>query len=271
MACRFSFILVVTAAMAGCGGQYILTVPDQVAPAGGEAAVVVRLQRSEIYRIVLPAAQTLLRFRVEDGPMRAAYTDKLGYAGTTVPVPAAPGVYTMSVSLQDTEGDEAGGEVRVYVWDARKAIVAVDMDSLPLAGTTQASGARAALARIAREANILYLTRRSVASHGYGHGQLSVCGYPDGPVLLWRRQRWHIVRTGRFTVRMVVEKRLVSQLAELRKVFAGLSTGLCTSRLAAKAFTQAGMRCVVVGDAKVELPNVTRRETWANLAVVGID
>ena len=30
----------------GCGGYYVLTVPDQVGPAGGDAVAVARLQRT---------------------------------------------------------------------------------------------------------------------------------------------------------------------------------------------------------------------------------
>ena len=267
----FLSMLALSAAVTGCGGQYILTTPDHAGPAGGETTIVVRLQRSEVYKIAPPVTEALLRFRTGDDEMRGAYTDKLGYAGTTVAIPATPGLYTVMVSLQDTEGDEASESVRVYAWDPARPIVAVDMDSLPLAGRAGAKDAIAALAGIAQRANVLYLTRRSVARHGQGHGQLRVSGYPDGPILLWRRQRWRIVRTSRFKVRVIVDKRLVSQLAELRKVFGGLATGICTSSLAARAFAQAGMKSVVIGRAEVSSPNVTRHQTWADLAMVGID
>ena len=86
---------------AGCGGQYLLTVSDQVAPAGGEAAVVVRLQRSEFYMVYVAVKDAAIRLQVGRGKDRGAYTDALGYAGTTLPAPETVGRYMLSVRHLD--------------------------------------------------------------------------------------------------------------------------------------------------------------------------
>ena len=76
-----ALMAVLSAALGGgCGGQYILTVPDQVAPAGGQAATVARLQRSEFGSFAPPVKKAALRFQADGGPLRGAYTDSQGYA-----------------------------------------------------------------------------------------------------------------------------------------------------------------------------------------------
>jgi len=258
-------------ALAGCGGQYILTAPDYIALAGSEAPVVVRLQRSEFYRVAASVVDAPLQFRIAGGDERVAYSDSLGYVGTTVSAPARPGKYRLSITYQDYEGDVLAGELALYAWLADRAVVAVDLDGLPPPGVAQTEAAWSALSVIARGANILYLTRRPVAEHQQIHADMRKAGYPDGPVLLWQRERWHITRTGPYKLpKVIVETRLVSQLEELRRVFPRLEVGVCTSELAAKALADAGLRCVVVGSGGEGLLNVMRHESWGELADRGI-
>jgi len=198
------------------------------------------------------------------------------------------------VSHLDFEGEEVSATVPLYVWDAAKAVVAVDLDSLPTSrrsflassranwsrmtgGTAPPSGpqavapARRALARVAAGANVIYLTRDEVKTHRRLHGWLTAEGYPDGPILLWQRRRWHIVRTGRFRIpRVVIESRLVSQLSELRKAFPRMGLGVSASSLAAKSFAEAHLRCVVIGGAKVRSTNPIRFASWGELAEKGL-
>lgn len=266
---RMSIAVVLSAALGGCGGHYILTVPDQIAPAGGDATTVVRLQRNDFFVLSLPVKDAPIRFRVAEGKERAAHSDKLGYAGTTVSVPATVGRHVLNVDLQD-RGDEIHTEAPVYVWDPDRPILAVDLDTLPQIWAEEIDQARPALQSLAGRMNILYVTRRPVSEHAAAHEMLAGLKYPDGPVLLWQRERWHIVRSGWRLPKIVIETRMVSQLAELRKTFKNLETGLCTGWLAARGFAGAGMRCVIVGSAKVDAPNVTRRESWMDLAGKGI-
>ncbi len=267
---RMCWAWVWVVAAAGCGGHYILAVPDQIAPSGGQAVAVVRLQRNDFFVLSLAEKDALIRFRAADGVGRAAHTDKLGYAGAAVAVPAVVGRYVMVVEHTDHEGDEIRAEAPLYVWDAGRAVVAVDLDCLPHSRSSEAKDARRALKRLAAGANLLYLTRRPVRRHAEAHAFLDKLNYPDGPVLLWQRERWHIVRTGRFRIpRIVIETRMVSRLAELRKTFPGLKAGVCTGQPAARGLSDAGLKCVVVGGAKLDSPNVTRRKSWALLADKG--
>ena len=157
----------------------------------------------------------------------------------------------------------------LYVWDAARPIMAVDLDSLPYLGHPDAPAAKAVLRRFAKKGNVLYLTRQKVEEHDLAHGKIMACEYPDGPVLLWRRQRSHIVREGRFRIpRVVVETRLVSQLDQIKRMFPGLKKGLSGSSLAADAFAKAGLTCTVVG----ELPRALDArwyESWQALADSG--
>lgn len=260
-----------TLATGGCGGHYIITLPDQIAPVGGETVTVVRLQRNDFFVLAPAVKEAALRFQIADGPERGAYTDQFGYAATTVAVPKRAGRYTMKVSHLDIYGDETVKEGRVHVWDPNQPVIAVDMDCLP--GMLFGSSAQAAGAcrRLVVGANLLYLTRRGVSHHPKAHGTLARARYPAGPILTWQRQRWHIVRDGRFNLpRVVVESRLVSQLAEVRKMLPKMTTGVCDSALAAKAFAAAGMKVVMVGTAAAGVAGeIRRRSSWADLAAKG--
>ena len=263
----------------GCGGQYILTVPDQVAPAGGETACVVRLQRNDFFVLSLAVKKAALRFQAGGGSERGAYTDELGYAGAAVPVPAAEGRYAMRVSHMDSEGEEIVVEAPAYVWPAEASVVVVDLDFLPHHKGRVAEQTVAALGQLAQGNRILYFTRQSVRRHAALHKKLGELGYPHGPILLWQREHWHIVREGKYRIpRMVVESRLVSQLASLKRQFPTLRAGVCGTELAARAFAAEGLNVVVVGSEKVTLPTssgnppvLIRRASWAELEKKGLD
>jgi len=257
--------------LGGCGGNYILTVPDQLVPPGVPAAAVVRLQRNDFFVLAPAVKGAAIRLRIAGGQERVAYTDKLGYAGTPLALPNAPGRYRLRVDYQDSEGEEIAASAPVYVWDPARPVVAVDLDCLPVEGHEDIAAAASALASLAGQANILYLTRRPIDRHGRAHESLVAAGYPDGAILLWQVERWHIVRGGKFKwPHMVVATRMVSQLPQLKRIFPKLGVGVCNSNLAAEAFDHAGMRCVVVGRADVEAEKATRRSSWAELASEGI-
>ena len=257
---KFFLLTLTVCLVCGCSGRYTVTAPDQLGWAGGHVVAVVRLERSEFSIVDRPVRDGAVRLRVADGPERGTFTDDLGYAAAKVPVPAEPGRYRMSIDHMDNrEGTDVAAQVPVYVWDPKRPVVAVDFACLPDYGADEFKSAVAALTRIARQANVLYLTRNPVLMHVSIHDWLRQAGYPDGPLLLWQRHRWHIVR-GKWRIpRVVVESRLVSQLPLIRQTFSGLRVGTCTSDVAARAFTEAGLRCVQIGQGG----------TWADLAEKG--
>jgi hypothetical protein len=187
------------------------------------------------------------------------------------PVARKAGRYYLKVAMQDFEGEEISAAVPAFVWEPKKPVVAVDLDFLPGDGHVECDEAAAALQKIAETANIFYLTRRSRRTQEQAHMKLTAAGYPDGPVLLWQRERWHIVRGGRFNLpRVIVEKRLVSQLPKLVEDFPGFRYGICNAELAAKAFVDAGVPVIAVGSAWMSGSRITHRRTWADLAEQGL-
>ena len=264
-------MVIVALGAGGCGGHYTLSTPDNVAPLGAETAVVIRLQRNDFFVLDLAVKDAPMWFLLGQGEIQAAYTDSRGYAGTSVAAPDTPGRYNVSIKHTDDEGEEVSGSSYVYVWDAAKPAIAVDLDSLPDLGDVGLPGAQKLLREFARKGNVLYFTRRPASEHDLAHGQIMTCDYPDGPVLLWQRERWHIVRRGgRFRVPLVVvESRLVSQLEEVKRMFPGLKEGVCSNDLAAKAFAEAGLGCTFVGNIPGVLP-VRWYESWQALAERGL-
>jgi hypothetical protein len=233
---------------------------------------VIRLQRNDFFFFNFPVDEAAMRFRVADGKERGAYTDKLGYAGTTVPVPERPGRYTLSVDYMNKDtGDEFKATAPVFVWNPDRPVVAVDMDCLPGLPIGSPKQAAAAIHRLAADANIVYLTRQWTEGHPRAHPALAAAGYPDGPVLTWQRQQWHIVREGKYNVpRMVIEERMVSQLPEIRRWLPKTELGICESALSAKAFADAGLKVVLIGSAAVDTKaQLTRRQSWQDLADKG--
>ncbi len=268
--CFFQFLLL-SVMVGGCGGQYTLTGGDHLVVIGAETPVVVRLQRNDFFVLNFPAKGALIRFGIPDGSERAAYADKLGYAGTTMTAPTKPGRYTVRIDHMDSEGEELSGAVSLFVWDPARPVVAVDIDSLPTVISEDAVGARAALKRVTALANIVYLTREPIREHYRLHCRLTLDGYPDGAIIRWTRQRWRIERRGRYKMpKVIVEGKLISQLSEVRKTFPKLSVGICASKLAAEAFADAQMHAVIIGDKAVNVPSLTRHESWEELAIRGI-
>ena len=257
--------------LAGCGGQYVLTVPDQVAPAGGDAAVVVRLQQNELAQMKRSIKSEPIRFRIGDGPLRSAFTDDLGFAAAAVPAPTKPGKVLLWAAMQNVEGDEVTAEASVWVWAGDRAVVAVDLDCLPGPSDADCSQARAAMGELSGKANLLYLTRISPYDQAAARGKLRACDYPDGPVIVWQRQYRHFARTGRLKLPSIVtEAHMASRLSYLREVFPSLTVGICDSARSAAAMAQAGTQPVVVGRVDLDKLTFTRRASWADLARRGI-
>ena len=272
----------------GCSGGYLLTAADCLAPAGGQAPVVVRLQHRELPRVTPPAKAEALRFRVAQGPLRAAQTDKNGYASALVPVPQAAGVYPMAISLQDIEGEEAHWEVRTFVWDPGRPIVAVDLDALPRRGRGDAE-ARAALTGLAEKANLVYLTDDPIAKFPKLRQTLAWAELPEGPILPWRaegwwqwqwrwpwqwqwqwRWRWQWPWRWQWQGDWWKNRTVVSPLEGLRQVFPTLQTGIAASPLAVQAFQQAGMKCLLIGTVRGAGEGV-RSTSWAELTEKGLE
>ena len=59
---------------------------------------------------------------------------------------------------------------------------------------------------------------------------------------------------------------MVSQLPTLRTEFPRMTLGLCRSELSAKAFADAGMKCLVVGNPNLTGSGVIHRADWDDLA-----
>ncbi len=263
MLSRLIVLLTLSLALAGCGGQFILTVPDQVAPARGQAVVVVRLQRNDFFVLAPPIEGAAIRFRVEDQDDRAAYTDRLGYAGASVPVGDQVGVYPLHVDHLDREGDQAHATASAYVWNAQTPAVAVDLHALGLDGSQPSDAACQALQKLAaRPANILYLTDRRITRHAEIHRRLAEHNLPDGPVLLWQRESWHISYVRGWIPTVKIETRLVSQLAGLKDTLPKLQVGIAASDAACRAFLAAGLKCVTVAPSRIQDPKLTQAPSW---------
>jgi len=247
--------LLTVAVLGGCGGQFILSAPDQVGPTGGFAATVVRIQRTELAFLPLAVSDAALRMQIADSPMRASHSDKHGYAGAHVPAPTRAGTYALRIDHQNTDGEETSATVPAYVWDPNVRIVAVDISSLPESGK-EVEDALAALRRIAAGGKILYLTQDRYVRSEKLHGNLEAMGYPDGPILPWRLGG--------------LGAKEASPLSRLKETFPGLETGLCLSPDAAEAFTRARMKCIVVGKSPPSSPNASVRSSWAELAAKGL-
>jgi hypothetical protein len=254
----------------GCGGYYIMTVPDQLAPENGEMVPVARMQRNDFFVLALPINHAPMRFRINQAPMKSAWSDKIGYAAVHFdlgepPYDFEPGRHIMRVSMLDLEGEEVHTEVPAYIWPADVPVVAVDMDALPREASVGEEDAAAALGDLAGKANIIYLTRNSRTTQEVAHLRLRRGGFPDGPVLLWQRKRWHIVRDGKFKLpRVVVESRLDSQLPQLARDFPNFAAGVTSSSLAAKAFVDAGLPTIVINNAQLQGSMLTHTD-WRGL------
>lgn len=271
MTMRIAAIVLIAAALGGCSGKYILTVPDQVAPADGHAPAVVRLQQYEFGSLRRRIEDALLRFSVASLTEKGAFTDELGFAAMAAAVPAKPGKYELLVQMQNAAGDEVAAKAPVYVWAKDSEIVAIDADSLPMSDVGETSLTRKALSRIAVDAHIIYLTRRHAEDVHLVRDALQNARMPDGPVLVWRQSYWHLVRTGRLRMpKLVYEAHLVSDLSLLREIFSGLKIGISSSRSAIEAFSAAGMSPLVVGGARSKYSSQIQGASWSSLAANGL-
>ncbi len=256
--------LVLSGLCGGCGNFYTLTAPDQVAVAGTESPVVVRLQQNDMFMVRMPAKDQPVRFRIADGVERNVHTDDHGYAATLVFAPDEPGRYLMNINMLDFEGDQVAGSANFYAWDAATPVVAVDADALP---AWNADTARALNRCSQAGMEIVYLTRVAPLKHYRVHQQIDMRGYPDGPVLAWDRQFYRVERLSRYRVSVRVDQHLVSQLPQLRQMFPNLRAGICDSAIAAEAFVEAGMRAYVVGSERVPNEIPIERTDWTTLAM----
>lgn len=262
-------LLLLLLAVGGCGGQYTLSLSDHVAAAGRDAPVVARLQRNDFFVLNLGISDAWLSFSSDGGSPRAACTDKLGYAGTALPANGKPGRYPLRVDYLDDLGEEVFTKAELFVFDPAGPVVAVALDDLPADGSYEATCAKMVLGRLSRRAGLIYLTGKPISQYGRLHDQLGKAKYPVGAILPWRRQRWHIVHEGKLP-KIVISTRLVSQLPELRKFLPGLSAGICSSPIAAKAYKSAGMRAIVVGAAAKQFGS-DGRGSWDELRATEID
>ncbi len=262
---RMTIILLCVATVSSCGGRYVLTVGDQVAPLGGEAAVVVRLQQMEVGPLKRSVQGAALRFSIGQNAERGAFTNELGFAGTTVPAGSREGKLPLLVSCQSSSGDEISARALAYVWKKDSPAVAVDLASL--GGRDSAAGAVEALGKLAAEGvHILYLTQTSPYDLAKTKAKLAEAGFPDGPLLVWMRKDYHLARVGPLNLPWLAgETTLSSRVSYLRKLLVGLACGICGSPRAADAFSKAGIRPIVIGGRGYGGPKALHLRSWAQL------
>lgn len=263
----------------GCSGGYQYTMGDQIAAAGTEAVVIVRVQRSEVWRLGLPVKYAPIRLKIEgtEGPERAAHTDDLGYAGTTVKLPATPGRYKLDLAHADMEGEESFYYAMAYAFDPAKPVVAINLDDIfptddMMFQYSRPSTARQkeAIEKIASTAQIIYFTKRDVPEHNSLHNRMLTMKIPDGPILLWQKQYWHVIRDEKYNlVKIQIESKLISQIPDLKQMLPKFTAAVCSSESAAKMFLGAGLKCVVIGSASAS-GNTKRLASWAELADKGL-
>jgi hypothetical protein len=249
--------------LAGCSGEYRLTVPDQVAAKDKQANTVLRLQRNEFAGVMMPVKKVAISMTVEQDRVIGAFTDNQGYAAAAVPVGGRMGKYYMLVGLQDPKGYELHRYVPLYVWDPQMSVVAVEFDALD---GSKAAGE--ALKKIASNAYIIYFTTEPIDQHATIHQRLASMNMPDGAVLAWQRESWHFKGST-----MAMEYHLVGPLAQLRTIFPQFKKSICSSAMAAKTFQEAGMKVMVVNagtKAAKHVPAGTSTTTWSNLAKAGL-
>jgi hypothetical protein len=179
------------------------------------------------------------------------------------------------VAHLDRWGNEVRSSGRAFVWDANVPLLAVDADSIPALGPG-ARQAGKALARLGEAARIAYFTRKPPSLHDDLRRHLDRQGCPEGPVLLWRSEQWHVISKPMRLPRLVVEQRLVSQLSVLRELFQNLQAGISADASASRAFLQAGLKPVIIGSpvlmglSESQRSQAIVRESWRDLAERGI-
>jgi len=260
---RMGWLIAATIA-GGCGGEFILVTPDVAAPAGSDAAIVVRLQRREFWRHAPPLGESALTFQLADGPLRAARTDKAGYAAVALDLPDRIGRYDVAIHHQDTLGDTVSGTVSVYVLDPDRPAALVDLDSLPTAGK-QAPAAARALTRIAQATQVVYGTHRHAATPAEARRVLAKAGFPPGPVLPYAAgDPWYTVRRWRDPQPVAADF--------IKRRLPNLRWGIAAEDDEAEAFLRAGLTVVGVGAFPVDRPDArkaafVRAKSWADLTL----
>jgi hypothetical protein len=172
-------LMLAAAVLGGCGGQYALRAGDQVAAAGGEAPVVVRLLKNDFLVLNLPVDNAAIRFQADGQPVRAAYTDKSGYAAAAVPAPKEPGTYPLRVSHLDRYGREVDACVTLYVWPRESRIVVVRAEDALAGG---ADGGPQLLAQV-RDARVVYWSDEDFDDREELLNRLRKSSWPAGPLV----------------------------------------------------------------------------------------
>jgi len=230
---RTCFRLALLSCLAGCGGQYRLASPDQLAEPAGEALTIARLTRQEVYLLDLPVKNALLRFYIaseqQQASQRAAFSDSEGCASAAVPVPDKPGVHSIVITHQDIDGKVVWTQVPLYVWPADSALVAVEIEAIPTCGEN-AEHARAALNELSTSRKVVYLTTKSLRHHHKLHSRLANENLPAGPIVAWTPEQ---ITPGQ-----------AEPLSEIRRMFPNLTAGICASRKSAKALQSAGLEAM---------------------------
>ena len=243
---RLAALVLLATGLNGCGGYYILSAPDQLTVETEPVNVVVRLQRNDMFVMAFGVKEAAISFRAENLSERAAYTDDLGYAGAVVPAPSNPGLYALVVKHNDIEGEEISATAPLYVWPKDAEAVVIELEALPAEGDNDSANAAKAIRTLIDGKKVIYLTRKPIKDHNSLHDWLGGGGYPDGPVFLWQRKKWHLVQ-GRFKIpKIIIESRLISQLPEIVEMLPNTHMGVCKTDLAAKTFREAGIEPLIV-------------------------
>lgn len=181
-------LMLLASALAGCGGAYVVTIPDAVSASGQPAPVTVRLQRQEFWFLRPAVKGAVLRLRVASGEPRAAYTRANGLAAAACPAPEQIGKYAVTVGHQDDQGDEVRRQGNCYVLDPRRLVLAVDWEAVE--DRESAELAAGPLARLVRAGvQIVYLATDEAAQPAKAHAHLAASDLPDAPVLSWGWRR----------------------------------------------------------------------------------
>ena len=268
---RLTVIILLTLFLSGCSGEYILTAPDVVCPAGEKAALIFRLQRREFWKITPPKKNATVMVHLPDGTVRCALTDENGYAAVAFIVPSRCGVYQVRFYYQDVEGQELSAKGNVYSLSMDDRFVVVDMDSLPRNGP-DLSSACLALKRLSRNAQLIYVSEKLGYTPATARGLLRIRGYPEGPVVYFNKiPRWYQYRLSRqgWRVRAVKPTRTDDALTHLYNRLKKPTYAITADDLTARTFLNIGMKVIFVGRNGIgEAMTVNSWEEVGNLPIL---
>ena len=250
---RTILMLVLAVGLGGCGGEFILSVPDTVTTVGQNAPVVVRLQQQEFWRLARPMEDALMQVWALPKQKRAAYTSKQGYASAAVPVAERLGPHTLTVCHQDDRGNEVCRNGTIFVLDDRLAVLAIGWEAIE--DEQDARAAAEPLRRLQQGGiQIVYLATHLAARPGEAHRWLSRHNLPDGPVLSWGwRRNWYF-KAVQVTGSLPIARRMLPGMM----IAAGREDDLL------RAAEQAGMVAIHVGAGRGE--QFGQVANWAELA-----